>query len=123
MTAVAERTAVVMASFFGDVVHVIDELGPAIPTRLNVTGGPDVVVRTRDMRAVRRPALGYVGRHLVAMLFLQREERLRLVGVSWMHRNVEAKGRLSRIASDGWLTKFWEASSLPQRGLSFCCNA
>src|SRR4029079_2475253 len=94
MTAVAERTAVVKASFFDDVVHVIDELGPAIPTRLNVTGGADVVVRTRDMRAVRRPALGHVGRHLVATLFQQREELLKLVGVSWMHRNVEAIGRL-----------------------------
>jgi hypothetical protein len=27
--------------------------------------------------------------------------------------------KISIIASDGWLTKFWEASSLPQRGLSF----
>ena len=36
MTAVAERAAVVQASLFDDVVHVVDELGPAIPTRLNI---------------------------------------------------------------------------------------
>ena len=53
MTAVAERTAAVQASLFDDFAHVIDELGPAIPTRLNVAGGTDVVVGTRDMRAVR----------------------------------------------------------------------
>ena len=47
MTAVAERTAVVQASFLDDVVNVIDELGPAIPTRLNIAGGTDVVVGAR----------------------------------------------------------------------------
>ena len=96
MTAVAERTAVVKASFFDDVVHVIDELGPAIPTRLNVTGGTDVVVGTRDMRAVRRPALGHVGRHLVAALFQKREELLKLAGVGGMRRDFEPIGCLHR---------------------------
>ena len=73
MTAVAERAAVVQASLFDDVVHVVDEFGPAIPTRLNIAGGTDVVVGARDMRAVRCPALGYVSRYLVATLFQQRE--------------------------------------------------
>ena len=96
MTAVAERAAVVQASLFDDVVHVVDELGPAIPTRLNIAGGTDVVVGARDMRAVRRPTLGYISRHLVATLFQQREELLKLAGVGRMHRDVEAIGRLHR---------------------------
>ena len=50
MTAVAERAAVVQASLHDDVVHVVDKLGPAIPTRLNIAGGTDVVVGARDMR-------------------------------------------------------------------------
>src|SRR6185437_8518023 len=78
MTAVAERAAVEQASLHDDVVHVVDELGPAIPTRLNIAGGTDVVVGARNMRAVRCPALGDVGRHLVATLFQQREELLKL---------------------------------------------
>ena len=44
MTAVVERAAVVQASLFDDVAHVVDELGPAIPTRLDIAGGADVVV-------------------------------------------------------------------------------
>ena len=96
MTAVAERAAVVQASLFDDVVHVVDEFGPAIPTRLNIAGGTDVVVGARDMRAVRRPAFGYVSRYLVATLFQQREELLKLAGVGWMHRDVEAIGCLHR---------------------------
>ena len=39
MTAVAERAAVVQASLFDDVVRVVNELGPAILTRLNIAGG------------------------------------------------------------------------------------
>ena len=31
MTAIAERAAAVQASLFDDVVHVVDERGPAIP--------------------------------------------------------------------------------------------
>ena len=59
MTAVAERAAVVQASLFDDVVHSgRRKLRPAIPTRLNIAGGTDVVVGARDMRAVRCPALG-----------------------------------------------------------------
>ena len=96
MTAVAERAAVVQASLFDDVVHVVDEFGPAIPTRLNIAGGTDVVVGARDMRAVRCPALGYVSRYLVATLFQQREELLKLAGVGRMHRDVEAIGCLHR---------------------------
>ena len=69
MPAVAEGAAIIQASLFDDVVHVVDELGPAIPTRLNIASGTDVVVGARDMRTVRCPALGNVGRHLVAMLF------------------------------------------------------
>jgi hypothetical protein len=53
MTAVAERATVVQARLFDDVVHVVDELGPAIP----IAGGTDVVVGARDMRAVRLVAL------------------------------------------------------------------
>ena len=41
MAAVAEREAVVQASLFDDAVHVVDELGPAISTRLNIAGGTD----------------------------------------------------------------------------------
>ena len=52
MTAVAERAAAVQASLFDDVVHVVDERGPAITTRLNIAGCTDVVVGARDMRAV-----------------------------------------------------------------------
>ncbi len=96
MTAVAERAAVVQASLFDDVVHVVDEFGPAIPTRLNIAGGTDVVVGARDMRAVRCPALGYVSRYLVATLFQQREELLKLAGVGRMDRDVEAIGCLHR---------------------------
>ena len=92
MAAVAERTAVVQASLFDDVVHVVDELGPAIPTRLNIAGGTDVVVGARDMSAVRCPALGDVGWHLVATLLQQGEELLKLAGVGRMHRDVEAIG-------------------------------
>ncbi|MGB9043537.1 MAG: hypothetical protein WCC81_13825 [Pseudolabrys sp.] len=51
MTAVAERAAVVQAGLFDDVVRVVNELGPAILTRLNIAGGTDVVVGARDMRA------------------------------------------------------------------------
>jgi len=96
MTAVAERAAVEQASLHDDVVHVVDELGPAIPTRLNIAGGTDVVVGARNMRAVRCPALGDVGRHLVATLFQQREELLKLAGVGRMHRDIEAIGCLHR---------------------------
>ena len=96
MTAVVERAAIEQASLFDDVVHVVDELRPAIPTRLNIAGGTDVVVGARDMRAVRCPALGDVGRHFVAMLFQQREELLELAGVGRMHRDVEAIGCLHR---------------------------
>ncbi|MGB6819788.1 MAG: hypothetical protein WBE29_22960 [Pseudolabrys sp.] len=108
MTAVAERTAAVQASLFDDFAHVIDELGPAIPTRLNVAGGTDVVVGTRDMRAVRRPALGHVGRHLVAALFQKREELLKLAGVGGMRRDFEPIGvftvtiKLLPLASTAW---------------------
>ena len=56
MAAVAERAAVVQASLFDDVVHVVDEFGPAIPTRLNIAGGTDVVVGARYMRAVPGPS-------------------------------------------------------------------
>ena len=66
MTAVPERTAAVQASLFDDVVHVVDERRPAIPTRLDIAGGTDVVVGAGDMRAVRCSALGDVGRHLVS---------------------------------------------------------
>jgi hypothetical protein len=38
MTAVVERTAAVQASLFDDVVHVVDERAPAIPTCLNIAG-------------------------------------------------------------------------------------
>src|SRR5262245_6749188 len=69
MTAVAERAAAVQASLFDDVVHVVDERGPAIPTRLNIAGCADVVVGARDMRAPRCPAPGDVGRHFIAALF------------------------------------------------------
>ena len=69
MTAVTERAAAVQASLFNDVVHVVDERGPAIPTRLNIAGCADVVVGARDMRAPRCPAPGDVGRHLIAVLF------------------------------------------------------
>ena len=41
MTAVAEHAAAVQASLFDDVVHVVDERGPAIPTRLNIAGCTD----------------------------------------------------------------------------------
>jgi hypothetical protein len=69
MTAVAKRTAVVQASLFDDFVHVIDELGPAIPTRLNVAGGcglrSDVRlefdVNAAALRVVPRPSLSQVG--------------------------------------------------------------
>src|SRR5262245_4841045 len=69
MTAVAEGAAVVQASLFDDVVHVVDERGAAIPTRLNIARCTDVVVGARDMRAPRCPASRDVGRHLIATLF------------------------------------------------------
>src|SRR5262249_30503351 len=56
MTAVAEGAAVVQAGLFDDVAHMVDELGPAIPSRLNITGGTAVVVGPRDMLAPRSPA-------------------------------------------------------------------
>ena len=96
MTAVAERASAVQASLFDDVVHVVDERGPAIPTRLNIAGCTDVVVRARDMRAARRPAPGDVGRHFIATLFQQREEFQKLAGVSRMHSDVEAIDGLHR---------------------------
>ena len=96
MTAIAERAAAVQASLFDDVVHVIDERGPAIPARLNIAGRTDVVVGARDMRAARCPALGDVGWHFVATLFQKREELLKLAGVGRMHRDVEAIGCLHR---------------------------
>ena len=84
MTAVPERAAVVQASLFDDVVRVVNELGPAILTRLNLVGA-------RDMRALRCPALGDVGRHLVARLFQQRTaQRICLSG---------AKGTRFKVAT------------------------
>ena len=64
MTAIAERAAVEQASLCDDVVHVVDERGPAISTRLNIAGCTDIVVGARDVRAPRCPAPGDVGRHL-----------------------------------------------------------
>src|SRR5215510_7116058 len=96
MTTVAEGTAVVQAGLFDDVAHVVDELGPAIPSRLNITGGTDVVVGPRDMRAPRCPAPGDVGRHFIATLSQQREEFQKLAGVGWMHGDGEAIGCLHR---------------------------
>ena len=91
MTAVAERAAVVQASLFDDVVRVVNELGPAILTRLNIAGGTDVVVGARDMRALRCPALGDVGRHRVTRLFQQRTaQRICLSG---------AKGTRFKVAT------------------------
>jgi len=96
MSAVAERAAAVQASLLDDVVHVVDERGPAIPTRLNIAGCTDVVVGASDMSAPRCPAPGDVGRHLIAMLFQQREEFQKLAGVGRMHGDVEAIGCLHR---------------------------
>ena len=96
MTAVAERAAAVQASLFDDVVHVVDERGPAIPTRLNIAGCTDVVVGARDMRAPRCPAPGDVGRHFIATLFQQREEFQKLACVGRMHSDVEAIDGLHR---------------------------
>ncbi len=69
MTAVMERAAIVQARLFDDVAHVVHELGPAIPARLNIAGGADVVVGARDMRAPRGPALSDAGRNMIATLF------------------------------------------------------
>jgi len=96
MTAVVEGAAVVQASLFDDVAHVVHELGPAIPTRLNIAGRTDVVVGARDPRAPRRPALDDVGRHLIATVFQECEEFLKLTSVGRMHSNVEAIGCLHR---------------------------
>jgi len=96
MTAVAERAAAVEASLFDDVVHVVDERGPAIPTRLNIASCTDVVVRARDMRAPRCPTPGDVGGHFIAALFQQREELQKLGGVGRMHSDFEAIGCLHR---------------------------
>lgn len=56
MTAIVERAAAVQASLFDDVVHVVDERGPAIPARLNIASRTDVVVGARYMRAVPGPS-------------------------------------------------------------------
>jgi hypothetical protein len=74
MTAVAERATAVQASLFDDVVHMVDERGPAIPTRLNITGRTDIMVGAPDMRTPRCPAPGDVGRHFMPPLFQQREK-------------------------------------------------
>ena len=94
MTTVVERAAVEQASLFDDVVHVVDELRPAVPARLNIAGRTDVVVGARDMRAARCPTLGDVGWHFVTTLFQKCEELLKLAGVGRMHRDVEAIGCL-----------------------------
>ena len=96
MTAVMEGAAAVQASLFDDVVHVVDERGPAIPAGLNIAGCTDVVVRARDMRAPRCPAPGDVGRYVIPMLFHQREEFQKFAGVGRMHSDVEAIGSLHR---------------------------
>jgi hypothetical protein len=96
MTAVAERAAAVQASLFDDVVHVVNERGPAVPTGLNIAGCTDVVVGARDMRAPRCPAPGDVGRHFIATLFQQREEFQKLAGIGRMHSDFEVIGCLHR---------------------------
>src|SRR5262245_2212324 len=65
MTAVAERASAVQASLFDDVVHMVDERWSAIPTRLNIAGGADIVVGARDMRTQWRPAPGDIGWHFI----------------------------------------------------------
>ena len=89
MAAVVEGAAVVKAGLFDDIIHVVHERGTAIPTRLDIAGRTDVVVGAGDMRASRCPALGDVGRHLIAMVFKQREEFQKLAGVRRMHSDVE----------------------------------
>ncbi|MGA7579994.1 MAG: hypothetical protein WBW59_01645, partial [Pseudolabrys sp.] len=55
-----------------------------------------------------RPALGHVGRHLVAALFQKREELLKLAGVGGMRRDFEPIGvftvtiKLLPLASTVW---------------------
>ena len=88
-SAIAERAAAVQASLFDDVVHVVDERGPAIPTGLNIAGSTDVVVGTRYMRAPRCAAPGDVDRHFIPVLFQQREEFQKLAGVGRMHSDFE----------------------------------
>jgi len=96
MTAVAERAAVKQTSLFDDVVYMVDEFRAAVPARLNIASRTDVVVGARDMCALRCPALGDVGWYLIATLFQKREELLKLAGVGWVHRDVEAIGCLHR---------------------------
>ena len=69
VTAVVKRATAIQASLFDDVVHVVDERGPTIPTCLNIAGRANVVVGARDVRAPRCPALGDVGRHFIATVF------------------------------------------------------
>src|SRR5262245_15150759 len=94
MTAVAERAAAVQASLFDDVVHVVDERGPAVPTRLNIAGCTDVMVGARHTRARGTPR--DVGRHFIATLFQQREEFQKLAGIGRMYSDVEVIGHWHR---------------------------
>ena len=90
MATVVEGAAVVQAGLFDNVAHVVHELRSTIPTRLNIAGRTDVMVRARDMRPARCPALGDVSRHFIATVVQEREKFLELAGVGWMHGDVEA---------------------------------
>ena len=62
MTAIAERAAAVQASLFDDVVHVVDERGPAIPARLNIAGRTDNIAVVKAVTCVP-----YGAQHLVML--------------------------------------------------------
>jgi hypothetical protein len=59
MATIVEAATVVQARLFDDVAYVVHEPGPTNPTRLNVAGRADVMVRARDMRTSGCPALAW----------------------------------------------------------------